>query len=163
MNPGGPSGVALRPLEDGDLTWLDSWLTVVAASVGYETEGASPGEWLRKRSARERRVRVDIVERDGRAAGVAVYRTRAPRRDAAIIELVATPPSEARRGTGMAAAALVEELLRADGARTVYAPAPAMHGIDVYFWIRLGYRPLPRAAWPCAVDGVAWMRCDVEP
>lgn len=86
---------------------------------------------------------------------------RAPRRNAAIIELVATPPSEARRGTGMAAAALVEEMLRTDGARAIYAPAPAVHGIDVYFWIRLGYGPLLRADWPCAAGGVAWMRRDL--
>ncbi|TAK58004.1 MAG: hypothetical protein EPO22_11495 [Dehalococcoidia bacterium] len=155
--------VALRPLEDGDVAWLDGWLGGVAAGVGYETGAESPGEWLRGRLARERRLHVDVIGRDGHAAGVVIYRARATRRSAAIIELVATPTSEARRGTGMAAAALVEELLRAEGVRTIYAPAPAVHGIDVYFWIRLGYRPLPRDAWPCAIDAVAWMRRDLEP
>jgi hypothetical protein len=155
--------VALRPLEDGDRAWLDGWLGAVTASVGYQALEEPPGAWLGRRLARERRLRADVIERDGRAAGVVVYRARTPRRDAAIIELVATPPSEARRGTGMAAAALVEELLRAGGARVIYAPAPAVHGSDVYFWIRLGYRPLQRAAWPCALDGVAWMRRDRRP
>ncbi len=153
--------VALRPLEGGDIAWIDGWLGAVASSVGCGPTDASPGEWLCGRLARERQLRVDIIERDGRAAGAAVYRTRAPRRNAAIIELVATPPAEARRGTGMAAAALIEQLLRASGVRVVYAPAPAVHGIDVYFWIRLGYRPLPRDAWPCALGGVAWMRRDL--
>lgn len=153
--------VALRPLEDGDIAWLDGWLGAAAASVGYETDAEPAGDWLHRRLARGRHLHVDVIERDGRAAGVVVYRTRAPRRNAAIIELVATPPGEARRGTGMAAAAVIEELLRAEGARTIYAPASAMHGIGVYFWIRLGYRPLPRDAWPCAVGGVAWMRRDL--
>ena len=153
--------VALRPLDDADVAWLDGWLGAVAASVGYDRRHASSGRWLRGRLAHERRLRVDVIERDGRAAGVAVYRSPAPRYDAAIIELVAMPSAEARRGTGTAAAALVEEVLRAGGARVVYAPAPAVHGIDVYFWIRLGYRPLQRSGWPCAVPGVAWMRRDL--
>ena len=154
--------VALRPLEDGDVPWIDNWLGGVAASVGYELHGGSPGDWLRRRLARERRLRVEIIERDGRPAGIVVYRARTPRHDAAIIELVATPPSEARRGSGMAAAALLEEQLRAEGVRVVYAPAPAVHGIDVYFWIRLGYRPLQRDDWPCVREGVPWMRRDLR-
>jgi hypothetical protein len=32
-----------------------------------------------------------------------------------------------------------------------------MHGIDVYFWIRLGYHPLLRPEWPCEHAGVGWM------
>ena len=154
--------VALRPLEDGDIAWLDVWLGAIAGSVGYATAGERPGDWLRRRLHRERRLHVDVIERDGRAAGVAVYRAGAPRGNAAMIELVATPPSEARRGAGMAASALVEELLRVEGMRTVYAPAPAVHGIDVYFWIRLGYRPLPRSEWPCEIDGVVWLRRDLS-
>jgi GNAT superfamily N-acetyltransferase len=153
--------VALRPLDDGDSVWLDQWFGAVAASVGVQTGVAAPFDWLGGRLVRERRLRIGIIERDGRAAGIAVYRLRTPRRDAAIVELIATAPADARRGTGMAAAALVEELLRDEGMRTVYAPAPAGHGIDVYFWIRLGYRPLPRAAWPCAIESVAWMRRDL--
>jgi len=156
-----PLNVALRPFDAGDSEWIDGWLGSIAASVGYKMNGGSPGEWLRGRLARERHLRVAVIERDGRAAGVIAYRMRAPRRNAAMIELVATSPSEARRGTGTAAAALVQEFLRTEGVRVAYAPAPAVHGIDVYFWIRLGYRPLPRGEWPCAVDGVAWMRRDL--
>jgi hypothetical protein len=28
----------------------------------------------------------------------------------------------------------------------------------MYFWIRLGYRPLLRTEWPCERAGVAWLR-----
>jgi hypothetical protein len=154
--------VALRPLEEGDAAWLDQWFGAVAASVGYHTGRETPSDGLRRRLAREKRLRVRTVERDGRAVGVAVYRVYTPRRESAMFEFIGTTPADARRGSGMAAAALVEELLRAGGTRTVYAPAPAGHGIDVYFWIRLGYRPLPRAAWPCAIENVAWMRRDLS-
>jgi hypothetical protein len=57
----------------------------------------------------------------------------------------------------MAAAALIEGELCATGASRVYAPAPEVHGIAMYFWIRLGYRPLMRGEWPCEHDGVAWL------
>jgi hypothetical protein len=149
--------IALRPLVDADAAWLDEWLAPVAASVGYdEIDGARPGASLLERLRRDRGSRATVIVRDGSDAGLAVYR-RAPKRGAALIEIVATPPSLARRGSGMMAAALIEQALRTDRVRTLYAPAPAMHGIAVYFWIRLGYRPLLRAQWPCEREGVAWL------
>jgi hypothetical protein len=154
--------VALRPFERHDITWLDSWLTPVAASVGYEgVSAAAAGASLLARAAKERNLRAPIIERDGKPVGLLVYRLHAPRRRAAIIELVATPPAEARRGAGMRSAVLVEEQLRSEGVTAVYAPAPAVHGIAMYFWIRLGYRPLMRADWPCERNGVAWLRRDI--
>jgi hypothetical protein len=149
--------VALRALDRDDVAWLDTWLAPVAASAGYnEIDAAAPGTWLDARSRKDRRLRPRVIERDG-VRGVLASRVHAPRRGAAIIEMVAAPPDRARRGSGMAAAALVEAELRAAGVRAVYAPAPAVHGIGVYFWIRLGYRPLPSAEWPCTRDGVAWL------
>jgi hypothetical protein len=103
-------------------------------------------------------LRARIIERDSAAAGLLVYRLHAPERRTAIIELVATPSALARRGTGMTGTAMVEDELRSAGVRAVYAPAPAVHGIDVYFWIRLGYRPLQSSEWPCVRKGVAWLR-----
>jgi len=135
--------VTLHPALVADETWLDGWLPAVAASVGYEAE--------RGRAKRA------IIERDGAPVGVLMHREHAPRRGTAIIELVATPPEHARRGAGMEAAALLEEQLRARGFRTIYAPATAIHGIAMYFWIRLGYRPLLRGEWPCEREGVAWL------
>ena len=150
--------ISLRPVIAADAAWLDIWLTRVAESVGYdEIDGALPGRSLFARTRRERSVQARIVERDGADAGLLVYLTAAPKRGSAIIELVATPPALARRGSGMGAAALAEYELRASGARMVYAPAPAVHGIAMYFWIRLGYRPLMRAQWPCERAGVAWL------
>ena len=61
----------------------------------------------------------------------------------------------------MMAAAVAERELLELGVRTVYAPAAEVHGIAVYFWIRLGYAPLQRAEWPCELRGVLWLRRDI--
>jgi hypothetical protein len=150
--------IQLRPVHATDAAWLDGWLPSVAASVGYdEIDAARPTATLLERLRRERGLRAQIIVRDASDVGLVVYRVGAPRRGAAIVEIVATPPALSRRGSGMSAATLVDLALRADGVRTVYAPAPAIHGIATYFWIRLGYRPLMRADWPCQRAGVAWL------
>ena len=136
--------VTLRAASPSDDAWLDTWLPVVAASVGYDV----------RRGSKTNR---GIIVRDGDDVGLAIWREHTPSRGDAIIELIATPASQARLGSGMQAAELLEERLRAQGARTIYAPAPAAHGIATYFWIRLGYRPLLRAEWPCEREGVAWL------
>ena len=150
--------LTLRPVVEADVAWLDGWLTSVAASVAYGgVNGAGPGLSLIERMRVERSLRARIIVRDGDDTGLAVYRVDAPRRRSAIIEIIATPPERARCGSGMGAAAAVEDELRAAGVRVAYAPAPAVHGIATYFWIRVGYRPLLRAAWPCERAGVAWL------
>jgi hypothetical protein len=154
--------IVLRPFDTVDAPWLDGWIGAIASQVGYdEMRGPQAAASLRKRLARKRTLRALVIERDRTPAGLLVYRLHSPRRDAAIIELVAVAPDLARKGSGMAAAALIEAELRASGAGTVYAPAPDAHGIDVYFWIRLGYRPLPSSEWPCTRKAVAWLRRDL--
>lgn len=150
--------LTLRPAVDADVAWLDGWLTSVAASVAYgDATGAGLGLSLVDRTRAERSLRARIIMRDGGDAGLVVYRVDAPQRGSAIIEIIATPPEQARRGSGTSAAAAVEDELRAAGVRVVYAPAPVVHGIATYFWIRLGYRPLLRGEWPCERPDVAWL------
>jgi hypothetical protein len=150
--------LTLRPVVDADVPWLDGWLAPVAASVRYgDVNGAGPGLSLIERMRAEPSLRARIIARDGDDAGLVVYRVDAPRRGAAIIEIIATPPKQARRGSGMSAEAAVEDELRAAAVRVVYASAPVVHGIATYFWIRLGYRPLLRGEWPCERPGVAWL------
>ncbi len=152
--------VTLRSSASSDDAWLDSWLPAVAASVGYDA--ASP-RYSREKASRSGGAERRIIERAGQRVGVVIYREHAPARASATIELIATPPECARGGSGMRAAAVIEEQLRARGIETIYAPASAVHGISMYFWIRLGYRPLLRDEWPCERDGVAWlMRCVEE-
>ncbi len=114
--------------------------------------------------ASARRSREAATSRDDRARTRAIRRSNGPQ-DAegtsaavpAIIELIALAPEHARRGLGMRAAAPAEEELRAGGAERILAPATEQHGIALYFWIRLGYRPLERAAWPCRRPATAWL------
>ncbi len=145
----------LRPFVDVDAAWLDGWIAPVAASVGYrEMEGGTAS--LAKRLD-DGAVHARVIVRDDIDVGLIVYRIGAPRAGAAIIEIVAVPAECARRGSGMSAVALVEDELRLARVDVVYAPAPAMHGIAAYFWIRLGYRPLLLPEWPCERSGIAWL------
>jgi len=93
--------------------------------------------------------------------GIVLFSAPARARMSAIVELVGLAPGETRAGSGMRAVALLEEQVRADGIRSVYAPASAAHGISMYFWIRLGYHPLMRSEWPCERPGIAWLVRDV--
>jgi hypothetical protein len=61
----------------------------------------------------------------------------------------------------MSAVALVEDELRSARVDVVYVPAPAVHGIATYFWIRLGYQPILRPDWPCERSGVSWLLRDL--
>ena len=145
----------LRPLVASDAAWLDAWLPAAARGVGYEHDDAAV---LLKRARNERSLRLRAITRAGADAGLVVYRLNTPKRGSALFELVATPPQDARRGAGMVAAARAEEEMRSHGIRTVYAPAAEVHGISMYFWIRLGYAPIQRGEWPCEREGVAWLR-----
>jgi hypothetical protein len=144
--------VALRRLRKSDASWIDTWLEPVAASVGF---GASDATSLTADPSRT----VAVITRRDRPVGLIAYRLAA--RETAIIELVATPLAEPRSGAGMRAAALLEASLRRRAVRTIYAPVSEVHGIAMYFWIRLGYRPLLRDDWPRMCDRVVWLRRDI--
>ncbi|MBF6599677.1 MAG: hypothetical protein IVW36_04115 [Dehalococcoidia bacterium] len=142
----------LRPLVVADARWCDGWLSEAAARDGY---GASSCEALLARASVDRRLWLQLIERDDAAAGLLVARLGTPARGSATIEWLATAPGCGRRGSGMAAAAAAEDELRRLKVHRLYAPA--RHGIAVYFWLRLGYRPLLRAHWPCECEGIGWM------
>jgi hypothetical protein len=118
-----------------------------------------PAASLRARLGKEKALGARIFAHDGEPMGVVLSRQLDRRR--AVVEFVATPPALAREGAAMQAMALLEEELTDSGVRSVFAPAPAVHGIAMYFWIRLGYRPLLRGEWPCERAGVAWLRRDL--
>ncbi len=157
------STVTLRALITDDVQWLDGWLARVAASVAYNTiDLKQPGASLLQRLREEQHLHPRVIERSGEDVGLLVYRLDAAKGAAAMFEFVGIPPEGSRLGSGMMAAAAAEREMHDAGARTIHAPAPAVHGIDVYFWIRLGYRPLQRSDWPCECTGVLWMRRDLD-
>jgi len=151
--------VALRPLAADDAAWCDTWLPSLAKSVGCSA-GHSAAElldWARRRTGG----RVATIGIDGALAGVAAWHPIDGDARAWIIELVALPAGASRHGTGMKAALAIEQELRARRASRLYAPVPGRHGIAVYFWIRLGYHPLLRPAWPEQRHGFGWMSRDL--
>src|SRR5438045_1288561 len=154
--------VRLRPFSEADAAWLDEWLGEAAAAVGYDLiDRAEPASSLTRRLRDEPSLRARIVGREGVDAGIILYRVHAPHGGEALFELVAVPSAQARKGSGMMAAAAVERELLELGVRSAYAPAAEVHGIAVYFWIRLGYAPVQRPEWPCERPGVLWLRRDV--
>lgn len=59
-------------------------------------------------------------------------------------------------GYGGAAVPLVERAAKRRGLVDARVLAPASNGVALYFWLRLGYRPLADAAWPKPCEGT-WM------
>jgi len=67
-------------------------------------------------------------------------------------------PDRRRLGTGHRSALALETRLPAS-IRRVYVSIPARLGLALYFWLRLGYRPLTQRDWPAAPDDApgVWM------
>jgi ribosomal protein S18 acetylase RimI-like enzyme len=149
------TGVALAPLDAASAAFLAAWVPDVAAGVGYRA--LASGDAVRALAGEtSRRVwRIDVTgERE--AAGLVV--ARGPESGEARIMFVALRSDLCRRGLGHRAALLAEERLAAAGARRVLAAVSARHGLSVYFWLRLGYRPLLSASWPaCELPEAGWM------
>ena len=67
-----------------------------------------------------------------------------PHAKAATVAFVCIEPAMRYRGLGGEAALAIERRLRGGLAvERVYAPVPETRGLAIYFWLRLGYRPLP--------------------
>jgi len=142
----------LRPLRESDLAALSTWLPQAAAALGCE-------RWpddAALRSAVGRDGALAIVEGD--AAGVVSYRLGTPQPDAAEVSFLAVAPDRRRLGIGGRAALALEERLGGSAAR-VYVSVPAQAGLALYFWLRLGYRPLTQVEWPArpARPPAAWL------
>jgi GNAT superfamily N-acetyltransferase len=101
--------------------------------------------------------RTALVWRSQKPIGLAVALKGVPASGCATIAFIGVDPAERFRGLGGEAALALERLLRErHGVETVLAPIPEQRGLAVYFWLRLGYRPLLRseAPWPVAgLDG----------
>jgi hypothetical protein len=147
----------LRDISPADAAWLDSWLGACASAVGYVAiEPGAPFASLQRCLGDGLTARVIVAGQD---VGIATYRIAGAQ---GTIEFIGVQTQHARRGFGHRAATLVEDAMRNVGVARNFAPAPEHHGIALYFWIRLGYRPLLRSEWPCARDGVAWLARDLD-
>ena len=147
--------LTLRSLTPDDEAWLDAWYPAAVARFDYNCADAAA---LLRCGAGDKQFQARVIASGATDVGLIAYRLRTPKDYGGQFELVLTPPEHARKGAGMAAAALAEQEMRAADMLETYAPAPAINGISMYFWIRLGYAPLMRDAWPCDSNGVAWLK-----
>ena len=83
-----------------------------------------------------------ISDREDAAIGVAVVLRDAPHAGCATLPFLAIDPARRFRGLGGEAGLALDAYLRSQGVEKVYAPVPDGRGLAVYFWLRLGFRPL---------------------
>jgi GNAT superfamily N-acetyltransferase len=137
---------ALSQLEPGDAQDMP-WLNAALAP-----------EWSIKdlEVAKTLSEAVLISDREGVPIGLALVRREAPSPGEATITFLAVQPERRFRGLGGEAGLGLERLVRERlQARRVYAGVPEGRGLAVYFWLRLGFRPLISGETPEAPVGLA--------
>jgi hypothetical protein len=93
--------------------------------------------------------------RDGGPVGLAVVLLGQPTTGATCVPFIAIDPVARFRGLGGEAGLALERLTRERWqTQRVLAPVPERRGLAVYFWLRLGYRPLTRAEAPWPLVGL---------
>jgi GNAT superfamily N-acetyltransferase len=154
----------LRLLRAKDIERLD-WLAAVAEKAGYERwasmdvlAAAISG---RREAEGSNPPLVLCIDEDG-PQGIIEYAVEVPLSGAAQVGFIAVDPSRRRLGIGGRAALALERRLKRSVGR-IYVAVPARIGIALYFWLRLGYRPLTQAEWPVQPDDApsTWVARDV--
>ena len=96
-----------------------------------------------------------ICDLEASPMGLALVRRDAREPGDATIVFLAMQPERRFRGLGGEAGLAVERLVRErTGALRIYAGVPEGRGLAVYFWLRLGFRPLSIAEAPKAALGL---------
>jgi hypothetical protein len=90
-----------------------------------------------------------VSDAGGQPIGAAVVLVGVPDSASASVPLIAIEPQRRFRGLGGEAALALERHLGGRlGIDRVYAPVPEARGLAVYFWLRLGYKPLSAGEAP---------------
>jgi GNAT superfamily N-acetyltransferase len=149
--------MALRSLRPSDVSALSAWLSPLAAQLGCERWGSELA--LRETIG----VHDALLYTDYAGEAFVAYETGAPLRGSPRIDFVAVTREKRRLGIGSRAALALERRL-ARSADQVYVRVPPQLGLALYFWLRLGYRPLLQHDWPAArgEEPSAWMMRDLR-
>ncbi len=123
--------VRLRPPAEDDLALLDSWYRPARGGMYGPLDTAIPGE--------SSALVIDITGRQ-QTAGLIEYRMGEPARGWLTIVFMAIEPALRGWGYGSESVRLLEEAARQSGHASFCAPVTATSGLNVYFWLRLGYR-----------------------
>jgi GNAT superfamily N-acetyltransferase len=119
---------------------LSGWLE--AALAPEWTPGDLPGHLDAGRG-------VLVSDSESEPIGAAVVVLGVPDAASASVPLIAIDPQRRFRGIGGEAGLALERHLRSRlGIERLYAPVPEARGLAVYFWLRLGYRPLSAGEMP---------------
>lgn len=154
--------LALRELTEVDAAALTIWLAeAVATSKGRKAPSAQDEALARQLLASHRPQPLVAVQRDGGAPiGLLVYRLGEPEADWVTIAFLAMAPLLRGRGLGGEAVLAFEEAAASQGwGANFRVPIHPDNGLALYFWLRLGYRPVS----PCdfvfqpAAEAALWM------
>ena len=127
--------MSLRTLRASDVPSLATWLPNIATAIGCQ-------RWSDEDTLRDAVGRDDtLLYHDGAGEAFIAYQLGAPKRNAARIELLALAAGTRRLGIGGRAAIALEKRL-ARTTKQIYVAVPSTTGLALYFWLRLGYRPL---------------------
>jgi GNAT superfamily N-acetyltransferase len=135
----------LRAATPEDVAAFGDWLTTAALSPDWQLEDLQ--------TTFETAHGVTISDRDSVPLGLIVLLDGLPEPANVSLPLVAVAPQRRFSGLGGEAVLAVEREVRSRwGVQRCYAPVPDGRGLAVYFWLRLGYRPLThaQAPWPLA-------------
>jgi len=169
--------VALRPLSEADLSLVGPWYGRTAAAVAGLRTGQVEADLRRHfdeaRSQPDRELSAIVLtlrQAQGAATGgevVGLLDRRGPYPAAGWLTVGFLALAEPYRGRGLgseAVLALEEEACRLGLAHRFAAGVGADAGRALYFWLRLGYRPLLQAdlPWPSPREGVVWMVRETE-
>jgi hypothetical protein len=138
--------VGLSALQPEGLDSFSDWLTAALAPDWHPDDLCA---------AVEAGHGVRFSDQQGDPIGLAVVLLDLPVKGAASLPFVAVAPSRRFRGLGGEAALALERHLRVrHGVERLFAPVPDGRGLAVYFWLRLGYRPLSLRQAPGPLVGL---------
>jgi GNAT superfamily N-acetyltransferase len=148
--------MALRSLRASDIESLSSWLLPLAAQLECE-------RWTDERALRDAIGANDaLLFTDDAGQAFVSYEKGAPLLDSARVDLLAVARDDRCLGIGSRAALALERRLRRSAPR-IYIGLPQRFGLALYFWLRLGYRPLTQGEWPANEEATsAWMVRDLR-
>src|SRR3954452_24658479 len=135
----------LRAASPDDVAAMSEWLSTSALTPDWQIEDLE--------AMLPFATSILISDQAGEAVGLIVLLADRPEPGDVSVPLVAVGPQRRFSGLGGEAALAVEREIRSRwGTQRCYAPVPDGRGLAVYFWLRLGYRPLTtaQAPWPLA-------------
>jgi RimJ/RimL family protein N-acetyltransferase len=160
--------VLLRPLSEADLPLIEPWHGRAAAIVRPQAgrgEANLQQDFEEARSQPDRELLAIVLASDGELIGLLDCWSPYPAASWLTVDLLAIAEPYRGRGLGAEAVLVLEEGARRRGlAHRFAAVVSADAGRALYFWLRLGYRPLLQAdlPWPSPRNGVVWMARETD-